>query len=331
MARRFIAPVRVAVGAALALAGLALLANPASAAVKSTTTTVTESSGARTGAPVTFTATVVHGALVPTGTVTFTVTGTSSTPYTCDSGNVSSLQPNGSGPGAVATCTFTAGLQASDSPYAVSASYSGDPNFSGSTGNLSATIHLGNTTTTLNSASNPSVTGQPVTFTATVNSNIGAPPDGETVTFIQGAITVGTGVLSGGTATFTTSALAVGTKPVKATYGGDAGFVNSTSAIVSQVIAKAASTVALTSSLNPSTFGQSVTLAATVSGQFGGTPTGVVVFKDGTTTLKTVTLSGATASFATTKLARGTHNITATYNGTISYTTGTTSLSQTVN
>ncbi len=266
------------------------------------------------GKAVTFTATVTAASGTPTGSVQFLNNGALLGSAALKSG--------------VAKYTNTKLPPGSNS---ITAVYVGNANNSGSTAGPLIQSVMATTTTQIASSINPSAFGQPVTFTATVNSNIGAPPDGETVTFIQGAITVGTGVLSGGTATFTTSALAVGTKPVKATYGGDAGFVNSTSAIVSQVIAKAASTVALTSSLNPSTFGQSVTLAATVSGQFGGTPTGVVVFKDGTTTLKTVTLSGATASFATTKLARGTHNITATYNGSVSYTSGTTSLSQTVN
>ncbi len=135
MARRFLTLVRLAVVPILALTGLALLASPASAATN-TTTTVTRSA-AVSGSPVTFTATVVHASGVPTGTVTFTVTGASSTSYTCDGGNVANLSPNMSGPGSVATCKFAAGLEASDSPYAITAVYSGDSNFNTSTGMLS--------------------------------------------------------------------------------------------------------------------------------------------------------------------------------------------------
>ena len=110
----------------------------------------------------------MHASGVPTGTVTFTVTGASSTSYTCDGGNVANLSPNMSGPGSVATCKFAAGLEASDSPYAITAVYSGDSNFNTSTGMLSTAIKKGSTTTTVSSASFPSVTGQPVSFTATI-------------------------------------------------------------------------------------------------------------------------------------------------------------------
>ena len=169
MARRFGAtPLRLAVGSVLALAGLALVAAPASAAGPNTTTTVTESPGAVNGGPVTFTATVTHANAVPTGTVTFTVTGADSAPFTCDAGNVASLSTNPSGPGSVATCSFAGGLAASDSNYTVNAVYSGDGTFATSTGTLSAKIKKGGTTTGLVSSSNPTVTGQAVTFTASV-------------------------------------------------------------------------------------------------------------------------------------------------------------------
>jgi hypothetical protein len=114
-------------------------------------------------------------------------------------------------------------------------------------------------------------------------------------------------------------------------YAGDANFATSTSKAVSQVISKATSTTTLTSSQNPSTYGQSVTFTATVAPQFSGTPTGSVVFKDGTKTLKTVTLSGGVASYTTSTLATGTHNITATYNGSTNFIGSSASLTQTVN
>jgi sugar lactone lactonase YvrE len=80
-------------------------------------------------------------------------------------------------------------------------------------------------------------------------------------------------------------------------------------------------TVAVDSSLNPSGFGQSVTFTATVT--TGGTTsslTGTVSFFDGATTLATkVALKApgttATATFTTTALAVGLHQITASYSG----------------
>ena len=93
-----------------------------------------------------------------------------------------------------------------------------------------------------------------------------------------------------------------------------------------------ASTTTVTSSLNPSTFGQSVTFTATVSST-SGTPTGTVTFFDGATNIGTGTLSGNTATFATSTLTTGSHSITATYNGNASYaaSTSTPALTQVVN
>jgi Zn-dependent metalloprotease len=73
-------------------------------------------------------------------------------------------------------------------------------------------------------------------------------------------------------------------------------------------------TTTLTSSLNPSLVGQSVTFTATVSGS-GGTPTGTVTFKDGATTLGSPALAGGVATFTTSALTAGTHPITASYSG----------------
>ena len=74
-------------------------------------------------------------------------------------------------------------------------------------------------------------------------------------------------------------------------------------------------TTTLASSLNPSTYGQSVMLTATVSAS-GGTPTGQVTFYDGAIPIATSALdpSGtATASIDT--LMVGSHSITAAYGG----------------
>jgi len=187
------------------------------------------------------------------------------------------------------------------------------------------------TTTTLISSLNPSTFGQAVTFTAGVSSKSGVPPDGETVTFMKGTTVLGTGKLSGGSATYETSSLKAGTNAVKAVYAGDPNFATSTSKAVSQVVDKATTTTALASSLNPSNAGQSVTFTATVTPQFSATVTGNVTFTDGTTTLKTVAVSGGAAKYTTTTLAAGKHSITATYNGSTSFDGSSGSLTQTVN
>ena len=91
-------------------------------------------------------------------------------------------------------------------------------------------------------------------------------------------------------------------------------------------------TTTLVSSVNPSTFGQSVTFTATVSSGGSGTPTGTVQFKDGGSTIGSGTLSGGMATLMTSALNAGTHSITAVYGGDTTFAGSTSSvLTQTVN
>jgi hypothetical protein len=58
-----------------------------------------------------------------------------------------------------------------------------------------------------------------------------------------------------------------------------------------------------------------VKFTATVTGQYGGTPTGSITFKDGQTVLAQVQLSGGVARYKTSALAKGKHYIWASYGG----------------
>jgi YVTN family beta-propeller protein len=78
----------------------------------------------------------------------------------------------------------------------------------------------------------------------------------------------------------------------------------------------------VTSSLNPSTFGEAVTLTATVTGG-DVTPQGTVQFFDGWTSLGTSELSGGTTSLTTSTISAGTHSITAVYAPTGNYASST--------
>ncbi len=91
-----------------------------------------------------------------------------------------------------------------------------------------------------------------------------------------------------------------------------------------------ATTMALTSSPNPSTVGQPVTFAATVSSS-SGTPAGKVIFKDGTTTLGAAPLKSGVATLTTSALAHGKHKITARYGGSSTFAPSSKALIQTVN
>ena len=74
-------------------------------------------------------------------------------------------------------------------------------------------------------------------------------------------------------------------------------------------------TTTITSSSNPSVFGQSVTFSATVAPKASGTPSGTVTFRSGSKILGTSPLNGGTAKFSTAELAVGRHCITAAYSG----------------
>jgi hypothetical protein len=188
------------------------------------------------------------------------------------------------------------------------------------------------TSTTLSSSLNPSRYHQNVTFTAKVAPSLGGTATG-TVTFKFGATTLGTGTLSGGVASLTTNALPEGTADsITASYGGAADFFASTSAVLSQGVFKGQTTTTVTSSVNPSEFGQSTTFTATIVAEHGGTPTGTMTFKNGATTIGSAALSGGKATLAVSNLAVGVASITAAYGGSGDYLTSTSApLAQTVN
>ena len=278
----------------------------------STTTKVTSSANPSVyGQSVTLTATVKAaspGSGTPIGTVTF-YDGTTNLGSGTLSGGTATLSPTFSVVGS----------------HSITVAYSGDPDFTASTSPaLSQTVNKAGTTTAVASVVNPSIYGQQLTFTATVSAN--SPGSGTptgTITFYSGSTQLGTGTLSGRTASLTTSSLlAVGNHTIKASYGGDTNFKTSAGTLT-QTVNQDSSTTSVVSSANPSVYGQSMTFTATVTAYApgSGTPTGSVTFMSGTTTLGTVALSGGTASYSTAKLATSQVTITATYNGSTSFTT----------
>jgi len=200
----------------------------------------------------------------------------------------------------------------------ITAVYGGDANFTAST---SAPVNQGvdqaSSSTTLSSSAEPSFLGETVTFTAVVaavSPGTGTPTG--SVTFMNGTTELGTADLNSSIATFFASGLTLGTHSITAVYSGDADFIASTSSPSQQLVG--GTTTALSSSADPSTFGQSVTFTATVAAAAarGGAPTGTVIFMDGPTVLgnSTVGRSGM-AAISTTGLSGGTHSITAVYEG----------------
>jgi large repetitive protein len=286
-------------------------------AVNSTTTAVTSAPNpSNFGQSVTFTVTVTTGA--GTGSLTGTVS-IADTYNGVTTTLASGLALNASGVATFAITTLGVGQ------HSIVASYGGDSGHFSSTSTANGGSPLiqvvnENTTTTLTSSVNPSAPGQNVTFTATVaisSAGGGVTPDG-TVTFMDGTTVLGTVPLAAGTAAYSTTTLAIGIHPITAVFSGDAAneINGSTSKVLNQDV-QAPSTIALVSSLNPSTYGTSVTFTATITSTAPTGPTGTVNFYDGTTKIGSGTLAGspAVATYATATLSVGTHSITAVYAG----------------
>jgi hypothetical protein len=129
-------------------------------------------------------------------------------------------------------------------------------------------------------------------------------------------------------ATLITTTLSVGTHTITADYSGATNYATSSGTLSGgQVVGQASTTTTVTSSPNPSAFGQSVTFTATVTSGVG-MPTGTVQFKDGGTNLGSpVALTSGVATLITTTLSIGTHTITADYSGATNYATSSGTLS----
>jgi hypothetical protein len=161
-----------------------------------------------------------------------------------------------------------------------------------------------------------------------------------TVTDPAGVPTVSTVPLdNGGVATYTATAAASGLHSVTAEYV-PTGVFAASSGTLSQTVSGRPTTTTLTSSRNPSTYGQSVTLTAAVRSvtASNGVPTGSVQFvitnPSGPASYVTVVLNRqGTASYTTSGLVAGTHRVTATFvpSGTLGFEASTATRSQVVN
>jgi len=216
-----------------------------------------------------------------------------------------------------ATCTTPALIAGS---YTVVAVYSGDETYSSST---SAVLNLNvekiDTSTTLKAAPNPAFTRERVTFTAEVLTKAGAKAQTGKVTFWDGTKTLAVVTLnSSGIAAFSTESLTAGSHSVTASYAGNSRLEASKSKAVDETIhSPAATTTALSASAKSVKAGASVAFTAKVKAASGSAvPAGKVSFHDGTKLLGTETLdSKGAATLTTTKLAQGSHSITAAYAG----------------
>jgi Bacterial Ig-like domain (group 3) len=177
------------------------------------------------GATVTLTATISPAPTgSPLGTVSFydgeTLLGTT---------NV-----NSSGAATFPITSLAAGV------HSLMAVYSGNTGFATSTSSVFTetvtAVTATSTTTTLTASPNPAIANQSVTFTATVSPT----PTGTslgTVSFYDGSTLLGTvDVGATGVATFSSSTLPAGALAITAMYSGNAGFAESTSAVVTETV-----------------------------------------------------------------------------------------------
>ena len=219
-----------------------------------------------------------------------------------------------------ASCPASAGENFTAGTHVVTAIYSGDAEHSASTSNAATiTVLQDSTTTSISSTSNSATYGQNVTFTATVQ-GAHETPSGQ-VRFLDGTNVLGTGTLTAaGTATLSISTLSTGTHAITAAYGATTNSAPSVSTVLNEVIQpqQTTTTTTLASSANPATSGQTIAFTASVAKppQSPQQPTGTVTFLDGNVILGTKSLDNTgSATFITSALDTGSHNITANYIG----------------
>lgn len=247
---------------------------------------------------VTFTAKVTGSGTQPTGSVTFLDGATVLSTVAMDSTGVAIFN----------LATLTIGN------HTITARYAGDNTHAAASPVSLVQQVVQATNTTLVSNINPSIVGSPVRFTATVTGVSSTAVSG-TVRFTDGATLLGSSTLgSNGVAVLDISTLVAGTHLIVATYGGDSGSQESSSAALQQIVNVAGTTVSLRSNVNPSVAGTPVTFMAEVV-SVGRTATGTVTFLDGSNTLGTATVANGVASLTTSSLAAGQHAVLARYNG----------------
>jgi cyclophilin family peptidyl-prolyl cis-trans isomerase len=184
------------------------------------------------------------------------------------------------------------------------------------------------TTTMVSPSLTTAVFGQPVTYTATVKpSGTGTGTPTGSVTFKEGNLVLGTSTLNGsGVATLSWTAapgssvtvITPGSHTITATYSGDSIFSVSSGTASALTVTPAATTVTVGFSATAPVSGQSLNITAKVTpvAPGAGTPSGMVTFTEGSTTLGTASVNDqGVATFTTSTLAVGSHTITASYAG----------------
>ena len=199
----------------------------------------------------------------------------------------------------------------------IKATYNGDDDFATST---SATfthgVNRADSRIALTSSDADAVAGEPLTFTADVSAVApgSGTPTGVVRFFVDGDAVGGPVTLDGGAATSPVTHLPAGSHVVTVDYQGDVNFGGANETLT-QVVDPAETHTAVSSSPNPSVFGQTVTLHAEVGpvAPATGEPTGVVEFLVDGTVVGASTLSGGAAETTVSTLVVGDHDVSARY------------------
>ena len=273
----------------------------------STTTAIASAVAASVyGQAVTFTATVAAvapGGGTPGGTVTF-----------YDGANPIGTGNLSGGKASLKVSKLSVGTHAIGAVYAGSLDDLGS-----SSASIGQAVNPDATTIALTTSAAAPVYSQAVTFTARVAAAApGSGPPTGTITFMAGTTVLGTvAVGSSGSAVLKVSSLAVGSHSITAVYNGDTDFLASTSAALVDSVGQAKTTTSLTGPTS-ALAGRSVTFSARVRSVSPATviPTGTITLLDGGVVIGVIDLgANGVATFSTSKLARGTHQITAVYSG----------------
>ena len=283
---------------------------------------------------VTFTAIVqgtTSGSVAPTGSVTFTQAGSATPPCGGPAGLTAIKLPSGAAAG-TATCVAAFG-QANAVGYTVTATYSGDGNFTaGTAGNITQIVNASGVTTSVTPSPTAPGVNQPVVFTTIVtSSNTGNTVPTGTVSFTDTApggaspVAFCTGLklnTDGSVPSCTYALLSSGSHTITVTYSGDGNFSGSPFTF-HETVSPAPTTVAVSSSPAAPVVNEPVNFTAIVTPAFSDQapgltkPAGAVTFTDALSgmTLCTETLaSDGTVPVCTVPLlVAGAHPITAKY------------------
>jgi len=175
------------------------------------------------------------------------------------------------------------------------------------------------TAVTVAVSSKTSVYNQAVALGASVTTKGGVPPNGEAAEFFSGGLGLGIGTLTGGKASVTTTAIPAGSNSIYAVYGGDPTLAGSDSAPVNLTVNKAATTTSILVSPLTLTLDDYLSVSTTVSGQYGGTPTGTITIYNGKTALRTEALVDGTDQTSMSNMPLGKASISVAYSGDSNY------------